>query len=172
MEPNNCNTKKQKYTHLSESERYKIEVYLEEKKTLEEIAQKLRRARSTIYREIKRGTRIRMGYELKMRKQYRADVAQRDYKAKVMSKEHELKIGKDRLLEGYIRKKLIEDKFSPDAIIGEIKIRGLIFEGMICTKTLYNYIEGGIFSGISNESLWEKRKRKKNAKMASASLQS
>ena len=161
MEPNNCNTKKQKYTHLSESERYKIEVYLEEKKTLEEIAQKLRRARSTIYREIKRGTRIRMGYELKMRKQYRADVAQRDYKAKVMSKEHELKIGKDRLLEGYIRKKLIEDKFSPDAIIGEIKIRGLIFEGMICTKTLYNYIDAGIFSGISNETLWEKRKRKK-----------
>lgn len=161
MEPNNCNTKKQKYTHLSESERYKIEVYLEEKKTLEEIAQKLRRARSTIYREVKRGTRIRMGYELKMRKQYRADVAQRDYKTKVMNKEHELKIGKDRLLEGYIRKKLIEDKFSPDVIIGEIKLKGLIFEGMICTKTLYNYIDAGIFSGISNETLWEKRKRKK-----------
>ncbi|MFQ5787633.1 MAG: IS30 family transposase [Thermodesulfobacteriota bacterium] len=161
MEPINCNTKEQKYTHLSESERYKIEVYLEEKKTPEEIAKRLGRARSTIYREVKRGTRIRMGYELKTRKQYRADVAQRDYKAKVMGKEHELKIGKDRLLEEHIRKKLIEDRFSPDAIIGEIKVNGLIFEGMICTKTLYNYIDAGIFSGISSETLWEKRKRKK-----------
>ena len=31
---------------------------------------------------------------------------------------------------------------------------------MICTKTLYNYIDEGIFSGISNENLWEKRKRR------------
>ncbi len=161
MEPNNCNTKKGKYTHLKESERYKIEVLLEQKKKPAEIASILGRSRATIYREVKRGTRIRMGYELKMRKQYRADVAQLDYKEKVTSKEHELKIGKDRQLEAYIRKKLIEDKFSPDAIIGKIKSEGLIFEGMICTKTLYNYIDAGIFSGISNETLWEKRKRKK-----------
>jgi IS30 family transposase len=32
---------------------------------------------------------------------------------------------------------------------------------MVCTKTLYNYIDAGVFSGISNENLWEKRKRKK-----------
>ena len=32
---------------------------------------------------------------------------------------------------------------------------------MICTKTLYNYIGAGIFSGINNEDLCEKRKRKK-----------
>ncbi len=161
MEQKHCNTKGRKYTHLNESERYKIEVYLEEKKTPEEIAKKLGRAKSTIYREAKRGTRIRMGYELKMRKQYRADVAQRDYRAKVTGKEHELKIGKDRKLEEYIREKLIKDKYSPDAIIGEIKVKELYFEGMICTKTLYNYIDAGIFSGISNETLWEKRKRRK-----------
>ncbi len=161
MEPNNCNTKKEKYTHLKESERYKIEVLLEQKKKPDEIANILGRSRATIYREVKRGTRIRIGYELKMRKEYRADIAQRDYREKVTNKEHELKIGKDRQLEAYIRKKMIEDKFSPDAIIGEIKREGLIFEGMICTKTLYNYIDAGIFSGITNETLWEKRKRKK-----------
>ena len=161
MKPNNCNTKKGKYTHLKESERYKIEVLLEQKMKPDEIVNILGRSRATIYREIKRGPRIRMGYELKMRKQYRADIAQRDYRKKVTNKEHELKIGKDRRLEAYIRKKLLEDKFSPDAIIGEIKREGLAFEGMICTKTLYNYIDAGIFSGITNETLWEKRKRKK-----------
>jgi IS30 family transposase len=161
MEPRYCTTKAKKYTHLKESERYKIEVLLEQKKKPDIIANILGRSRATIYREIKRGTRIRMGYDLKMKRQYRADVAQRDYMEKVTSKEHELKIGKDRKLEAYIRKKLIEDKFSPDAIIGEIKRQGLVFEGMICTKTLYSYIDAGVFSGITNETLWEKRKRKK-----------
>ncbi|MFH1360150.1 MAG: IS30 family transposase [Candidatus Omnitrophota bacterium] len=161
MELKHSNTKKKKHTHLKESERYKIEVLLQEKKKPKDIAIILGRGRSTIYKEIKRGTVERLQYDLSKKKQYRADVAQRDYKAKVTSKEHELKIGKDRRLEGYIRKKLIEDKFSPDAIIGKIKLEGLAFEGMICTKTLYNYIDAGIFSGITNETLWEKRKRKK-----------
>lgn len=161
MEVNNCNTKKQKYTHLSETERYKIEVYLEEKKTIEEIAQKLGRGRSTIYRELRRGSLIRLQQDLREEKQYRADVAQRDYKEQGKNKGRELKIGKDHQFEEYIRKKLLKEKYSPDAIIGRIKKEGLKFEGMICTKTLYNYISGGIFSGISNESLWEKRKRKK-----------
>ena len=124
MEPNNCNTKKGKYTHLKESERYKIEVLLEQKKRPKEIVRILGRSRSTIYREIKRGTRIRFGYELKMRRQYRADIAQRDYKTKLKSKEHALKIGKDRKFEEYIRKKLLEDRVSPDAIIGGIKKKG------------------------------------------------
>ena len=161
MEQKYCSTKKQKYTHLSEPERYKIEVYLEEKKTLEEIAHKLGRGRSTIYREVKRGSLIRLHWDLSEKKQYRADVAQRDYKEQAKNKGRELKIGKDRRLEAHIRKKLLKEKYSPDAIIGEIKDEGLEFEGMICTKTLYSYIDIGIFAGISNENLWEKRKRKK-----------
>ena len=161
MEPNNDNTKRKKFTHLKERERYKIEVWLEEKKTIEEIAESLGRARATIYREVKRGTRIRMGYELKIRKQYRADIAQRDYREKGKNKGRELKIGKDRRLEEHIRTKILKERYAPDAVIGEINDMGLEFEGMICTKTLYNYIEAGIFSGISNENLWEKRKRKK-----------
>lgn len=32
---------------------------------------------------------------------------------------------------------------------------------MISTKTLYNHIDAGIFSGISHKDLWEKSKQKK-----------
>ena len=161
MEPNNCNTKKRKYTHLKESERYKIEVLLQEKEKPDEIAKILRRGRATIYREIHRGSLMRLQHDLTEKKQYRANVAQRNYETNIKSKQGELKIGKDRILEEYIRTKIIKDKYSPDAIIGEIKAKGLKFEGIICTKTLYNYIDSGIFSGISNENLWDKRKRKK-----------
>ena len=95
------------------------------------------------------------------KKEYRADAAQSSYEKLGKSKERSLKIGSDRRLEEYIRRKIIKDKFSPDAIIGEIRAKGLEFKSIICAKTLYNYIDAGIFSGISNENLWEKRKGKK-----------
>ncbi len=161
MERKNCSTKGQKYKHLSESERYKIEGLLEAKKDIKEIAVILGRARSTIYREIRRGRVVRLDYELREKKQYRANVAQRKYVELGRNKERSLKIGKDWRLEKYIRKKILKEHYSPDAVIGEIKRKELKFQGMICAKTLYNYIDAGIFSGISNENLWEKRKRKK-----------
>ncbi len=161
MEQKYCSKKKKRYKHLDERERCKIEALLEGKKKADEIAIILRRDVSTIYREINRGTISRVQTDLSEKKQYRANVGQLDYVRQGKNKERPLKIGKDKRLEEYIRVKLIEEQFSPDAIIGEIKILGLEFKGMICTKTLYNYIEAGIFSGISNENLWEKRKRKK-----------
>lgn len=161
MEQRNCNTKGQGYKHLNEGERYKIEVLLKDKRSIREIALILGRDRTTIYREKARGTVSRLQTDLREKKEYRANVAQADYERLGKNKERSLKIGKDRKLEEYIRKKIMKDKFSPDAIIGEIKAKGLKFKGMICTKTLYNYIGAGIFSGISNENLWEKRKKKK-----------
>ena len=161
MKRENCNIKKKKYVHLGEKDRYKIEILLEDKKKVREIAILLRRDKSTIYREKERGTVNRLQSDLREKKQYRADVGQRDYEKQGRNKERSLKIGKDKRLEAYIRIKLVEERFSPDAIIGQIKLSGLEFEGMICTKTLYNYIEAGIFSGISNKDLWEKRKKKR-----------
>ena len=161
MELKNCTTKERKYTHLNEAERYKIEVLLQDKKSIKAIAVILDRNRSTIYREMRRGMVNRLQYDLSEKKQYRANAAQADYEKQGKNKERSLKIGKDSRLERYIRKKIIKDKYSPDAVIGEIKAKELKFKGMVCTKTLYNYIDAGIFSGISNENLWEKRKRKK-----------
>ena len=161
MKPKDCNTKIKKYVHISEKERYKIEGLLEGKKDVEEISVILGRDLSTIYREIKRGTIIRLQSDLSQRKKYQANVAQADYEKQGRNKERSLKIGKDKELEVYIRTKLIKERFSPDAIIGQIKIEGLKFEGMITTKTLYNYIDAGYFAGISNKNLWEKRNKKK-----------
>jgi transposase, IS30 family len=161
MEQRDSSTKKRKYKHLNESERYKIEGFLEAKKKVKEIAELLGRDRSTIYRERRRGSVSRIQYDLSEKMQYRANVGQKRYEELGRNKERSLKIGKDQRLEKYIRKKILKERYSPDAVIGEIKCKGLKFKGMICTKTLYNYIDAGIFSGISNENLWEKRKRQK-----------
>jgi len=52
-------------------------------------------------------------------------------------------------------------KHSPDAVTGEMKQKNHKLKGSICTKTLYNYIDRGIFEGITNHTLWEKRKRRR-----------
>lgn len=161
MKPRDCNTKIKKYVHLTERDRYKIEGLLEGKKEVEEISRILGRDRSTIYREIKRGTVRRRQYDYSEKGQYRANAAQADYDRQGRNKERSLKIGKDKELEEYIRIKLVKEFFSPDAIMGQIKYEGLKFKGMITTKTLYNYIDAGIFSGISNKNLWQKRYKKK-----------
>lgn len=160
MERRHCSTKK-RYTHVRESERYKIEVLLAGGTKVQKIAGLLRRNKATIYREIRRGRVVRMQYDLTERATYRAHVAQADYEKRWGNKERSLKIGWDTELESYIRVKLIEDRYSPDALIGEIKASGRKFAGMICTKTLYNYIDKGIFSGISNKDLWQKRDKKR-----------
>ena len=161
MKPKDCSTKSKKYVHLSEKDRYKIEGLLEGDKDVKEISIILRRDRSTIYREIKRGKVSRIQPNFSLKEKYRANSAQADYDKQGQNKERSLKIGNDRDLEDHIRNKILKDKFSPDAIIGEIKLKGLVFKGIICTKTVYNYIDAGLLSGISNKNLWQKRDKKK-----------
>lgn len=161
MGQTNCITKRATYKHFTKSQRYKLEGHLEAGLSVVAIAQTLKKHRATVYREIQRGLVKRINTDLKEYTAYRANVAQRDYRQKVVNRARSLKIEKDKDLQMYIRKKLIKDKHSPDVIVGRIKQKKLVFEKMICTKTLYNYIEAGVFEGISNATLWEKRKAKK-----------
>lgn len=159
MERKNCSTK-HGYVHLKESERFKIEVLLADGKKAAGIGRLLKRDKSTIYREIKRGTVMRERWDRRGEyARYRAHVGQAEHERRGKNKERALKIGKDTELAEYICSKLTGKKFSPDAIIGQIKVKGLKFSRMICTKTLYNYIDAGIFSGISNKDLWQKRSK-------------
>lgn len=161
MEQTQNTTNNRKYEHIKERERYKLEVLIADEQKVAEIAGLLGRHRSTIYREKQRGSVKLLDTELKEKVQYRADVAQRESERRGGERERGLKIGRDQELEAYIRERLEVDRHSPDAIIGGIRKQGLQFEGMICTKTLYNYIERGFFAGIGNQHLWDKCRRRK-----------
>ena len=124
MKPKDCTTKSKTYVHLNERDRYKIEGLLAGKKDVEEISVIMRRDQTTIYREINRGKVKRIQNDYSEQVEYRANTAQADYEAKGKNKERSLKIGKDKELEAYIRNKLINERFSPDAIIGQIKASG------------------------------------------------
>ena len=148
-------TKKNKY--LTEKERYKIEALKKAGLSNVDIAKQIGKSDRTIRREIKRGTIILRNSDWTEEKRYCADVAQRKYLENSLNKGPSLKIGNDHKLAEYIEDKIINEKYSPDAVIGRIKKEGLKFKTSICTKTLYNYIDKGIFLKLSNKDLLVKK---------------
>ncbi len=154
-------TKRKKFKHFTEKERYVLEALLEQKIIVFEISKQLGKDRSSVYREIGRGQIKYLTSELAERVRYRANVAQRRYEEKVSNRERSLKISNDYELERYITEKIKKERYSPDALLGEIKTKGIYFKTTICTKTLYNYIDRGILYKIRNADLLEKGRRKK-----------
>jgi len=162
MSQDNNTLKSRKYKHLTERERYKIEILLKEKFKPIEIAQRMGRGIRTIEREIAKGTVLLVNQHLIYRKEYCADAGQRIYEENARNKGPGLKIDKDYKLVKHIENKIIKEKFSPDAVIGEIRLKGLMFETKISTKTLYNYIDrGDVFLNLTNKDLPVKREGKK-----------
>lgn len=130
------------------------------------------RDRRTIERELKRGMTEQRRLNPSNSKSvdeplyiveqvYLADVGQRKHDEAAANKGRGLKIGHDHKLAKHIEEKIKEDRWSPDAVIGNIRAEGLQFETSICTKTVYNYIDKGIFADISNKDLWVKKDGKK-----------
>lgn len=123
---------------------------------------------STIRRELKRGNVIQLSSELIEYESYSAEVAQQQYDYLSSGKGPELKIANDYAFVEYVENKIINDKYSPDAVIMELKNNGFInpktgvqFETKICTKTLYNYIENGLFPNLTNKDLPRAGRRQK-----------
>src|SRR5690625_1344320 len=79
MTQDNSNTKRRRFTHLTEVERGQIAAYLDENLSLREIARRMDRDVSTISREKARGTVQQIDTNRKPYKQYFPDVGVRVY---------------------------------------------------------------------------------------------
>jgi IS30 family transposase len=168
MDQEKNNTNKRKWKQISEKERYKIEALYEQGLTPSQIGDALnpKRDRRTIERELLLGLveqkRLNPSFKKNeplhiIEKVYKADTAQMRHDERAANKGRGLKIGNDQKLADYIEMKIKEEKWSPDAIIGRIKAEGIIFKTSICTKTVYNYIDKGIFRDVTNKDLWVKK---------------
>lgn len=163
MEQNNNTTKRREWKQISEKERYKIEILSQQGLTAAETGAALtpERDRRTIERELKLGETLQRNSDLTEKIVYLADAAQRKHDENAANKGRGLKIGNDHKLAKFIEDKIKNEKWSPDAIIGKIKEEQLKFETRICTKTVYNYIDSGIFAEITNDDLWVKKSGRK-----------
>lgn len=147
--------------YITERQRYEIECYRKLGKKAPEIAKLVGKCERTIYYELKRGMTKQLDSELREKTVYLADVAQRKYEENRTAKGAKLKIGNDISFARHIEHMIREMKYSPYAVLQDIKNRGLKFTTNICTTTLYSYIDKGIFLTIGNKDLPAKRKPKK-----------
>jgi transposase, IS30 family len=161
MSQSNCSTKRRSFKHISERERYQIEILLTEKRTPREIGETIGKHKRTIEREIARGRVRMMRSDLTYKNEYCADTAQAVSRRNAQNKGAGLKIGYDHQLAEHIERRILIDRYSPDAVIGEIREKGLVFKTSICTKTLYSYIDKEVFANITNKELPIKREFRK-----------
>ena len=128
-----------------------------------EIARQVGISRSTLYEEIKRGTVMQMNSDLTYCKKYFSDVGQRVYGFRRKNSRKPFKISQVEDFMNFAEEKILKDKWSPDSVCGYAILHNL-FDKVVCTKTLYNYIELQL-TKIKNIDLKQKlrRKPKKNS---------
>ena len=152
------------FKQLTKADRIKIEALLKAGHSKKEIADLLHVHRSTIYREVKRGVFTALNSDLTQEERYSPDIAHDKYVENLKSKGGCLKIGNDIKLANYIEDKILNEDYSPAAVLGEIKAQGKEseFSVMICTTTLYSYIDKGIFLRLTNKNLSVKKNTKRS----------
>lgn len=152
------------FKHLSQNDRIKMETMLNSDHKVVEVAEYLHVHRSTIYREIKRGEYTHRNSDYTEETRYSSDLGQKNHDWNAQGKGRNIKIGNDRPLAEYIEGKIIEDKYSPEAALAAAAESGIEFTTSISVRTLYRYIDKGIFLKLTNKDLPVKGKRKKHNK--------
>jgi len=164
-------THERKREHLNYEERKTIERMLRAGANKGEIARALYRDKSTIKREIKRGTvvqRKKNPYEGKALDYkeyieytaYFSDVGQRVHEQRRNNGGSKNKVAACGDLVSFVEKKILgPEKWSPDTAIGYAKVNGLFPGQEFSVKTFYNWIDDGLVK-VKNMDLLLKVKRK------------
>ena len=150
------------YRHLTREKRAQIEVLLQLKLPKSRIAREVGIARSTLYNELARGTVQQLGRNLEPYTRYFGDSGQRVYEHRRRNSHCPMKLVKAKKFVSFAVKQILTKHLAPDTICGLAREKGCFTE-MVCSKTLYNYIERGLLKA-RNIDLTLKVKRKQHRK--------
>lgn len=164
MDNTNYTTEHRKGQHLLSEERHEIEVRLKDGWSPYRIAKHLGRPYNTIKNEMKRGT-VSL-YNGKMQR-YKSDEGKKVYLEHRQNCRKQYRcLASIRFLQYVVEHFKSEDKWSLDASYGKALANGKFRrEEMVCTKTLYNYVDLGLLP-IKNIDLPEKLRRNTKSKKA------
>lgn len=157
-------TQSRKGKHLNRDERIQIEGLLKAKTAPSKIATLLGRDVRTIHREIRKGAAERIHTDLTRSVAYHADRGQDVYDLNATAKGPQLKLGAHYKAAEFIQQQILNEKCSPEVVAHRMDAQK--HGCSVCAKTIYSYIDQGLIDGVSNESLWEKRKRRKRRRKA------
>jgi len=142
-------TESNKNKHLTAFERGKIKLLLDEGVTRYAIAKRLERAYNTIKNEIKRGSVMQL-QKGKYVEVYFPEVGQKAYETNRLNSHRTYKFIDCHGFIDHVVECFKKSEHSLDAICGAAKLHGLFTDDeMVCTKTLYNYVDLGLI-GIKN----------------------
>lgn len=152
------------FKQMSHNDRIKMEALLNAGHSKAEVAKQLHFHRSTIYREYDKGKYMHHNSDYTEEERYSSDLGQKAHDYAQEGKGRALKIGNDRELAECIEDKIVNDKYSPEAALAEIAKGEKQFKTTISLRTLYRYIDNGIFLKLTNKDLPIKSKKKKHNK--------
>lgn len=150
--------------YIKQHERIIIETMLKDGKNPKEIAERIGKHYTTVYREIKRGTvSLRDSHTWQERPVYCADVAGRIQKERGHNKGIDIKLGNDYVFVKEATRLIKEEKYSPYAALIRMRKEGKV-KTEVCVATLYNYIHGGVLLEVTQKDLpYRKKPEDKNS---------
>lgn len=158
MEYPNDNTNSRKNKHLNFKERHLIEIRLMDGFTPYKIAKELNRPINTVLNEIRRGTttQVKQGKKLEM---YLADTGEAVYTQNRLHSCRNMKRLECSAFINHTVDMMQQKSWSPDACFGEALETGRFTRSeMVCTKTIYNYIDLDLLA-VKNTDLPQKLRR-------------
>ena len=165
MDHQNHNTESRKNKHLNLKERMTIELRLKDGFSAYKIAKELKSPINTILNEIRRGTttQIKQGKYVKM---YLADTGEAIYRSNRKNSCRTFKRLECSDFINYAIDKIKNHSWSPDACVGNALAKGKFQRSQIvCTKTLYNYIDLGLLDVINSDLPMKLRRNTKPSKV-------
>ena len=146
--------------HLNWEERIQIETLQREGYSGKGIGGRIGRPARTINRELARGWVTHRTGQYSVEERYSADRGQTIYDRRMSGRTTARPM--DKRLTEYLRARILKYRESPEVVAAGMRRQCL--EYAVCAKTIYNLIDRGMVPGVNNESLWEKRKRRKSRK--------
>lgn len=149
-------TEHRKGKHLTFEHRVLIQTRLKDGWSANKIAKEIGCAPNTIRNEIKRGTVILYNGNVR---RYKASVGQESYEKNRQGCGRHYDFLEKTDFISYVEEKFFEEQWSLDACVGYALKEGLFTrEQIVCTKTLYGYVDLGLM-GIKSIDLPEKLRR-------------
>ncbi|MGG4036465.1 IS30 family transposase [Paenibacillus cisolokensis] len=140
------NTEKRTFTHLTAFDRGQIQALHKQGKPLQTIADEIGCHKSTISRELKRGSVTQRRSDLTEHTVYFPDTGQAVYEKNRSRCGAKYKLAEASEFIQFAVEKILKDHWSPDAICGYVKAQKQFENARVCTKTLYHYIDLGLLS--------------------------
>jgi IS30 family transposase len=134
----------QRYKHLSYEQRLKIKTMLNSGFSSTAIAEALGVHKSSICREITRGT---------VNGTYDPDYSEKRYRQHLAECGVEPIIASAPALSSYIAELILKDKLSPEKIVAVLNATDRGFKKISSCRTIYNAIDKGLIPGVTRESL-------------------